>query len=454
MPKSAFPLRLCPFEEYLLLDDRPLFPMNFFLRLTFEGKLCPDRWKAAISEALVSHPLLNANIEKVGSKRIQWTTAKGPTPQISFGFHSNGTHFDLEQQTGLRISLAEDGRTFSLLFQIHHSCCDGQGACQFINDVLLVYARNRNGAASTIELKNPSQLKLLNRARFGLTPLKLARLAPRQLVGLKGARQFMMRKPQPLSDSFPVCADDTLPLDYPATITHRFNREETREILRRAKHQSVTLNDLIVRDLLIAIDNHKCRVSGSDDHWLRLTVPVSLRDFTSDDMPATNIMSLVFLDRRRSNLRDPNSLLLSLNEEMNLIKRNKLGLTFVLSLAAVRSVTGSLAKSMPSDEDCLATAVLTNPGVLFKNSSLADEHGCLVAGDNRLIDVEFMAPFRPNTHATFSAYTYAEELRITTHFDQRSLGSGDAQKLHSTLIQRLGQSSSPNSIEAVNVSHA
>lgn len=453
MPQSAFAHRLCPFEEYLLLDDRPSFPMNFFLRLTFEGRLSYDNWKAAISVALISHPLLDANIERVGSKRIQWIAAKDSTPQIALGCHPKGRYFDLEQQTGLRISAEEDGSTFSLLFEFHHSCCDGQGACQFIHDVLLVYRRNYSGAAPTIELKKPSLLALRKRARFGLTPLKLARLAPRQLVGLKGARQFMMRKPQPLSDSLPVRADDSLPPDYPATITHRFSREETRDILCRAKHQSVTLNDLIVRDLLMAIDNYKCRARGSDDHWLRLTVPVSLRDFTSDDMPAANIMSLVFLDRRRRDLHDPNSLLLSLNEEMNLIKRNKLGLTFVLSLAAVRSVTGSLAKSMPSDEDCLATAVLTNPGILFKNSSLADEHGCLVAGDNRLVDVEFMAPFRPNTHATFSAYTYANQLRITMHFDQRALKTGDAQELHSTLIQRLAQSSD-STLAVASVVHA
>jgi len=423
MPKLAFPLRLSPFEEYLLLDDRPSFPMNFFLRLTFAGHLCYDVWNSAIRESLALHPLLHANVEKVGKKCLQWTHSPESPPQIELQESTSptGTHRNLGRQTGLHITGAEVGDSeFSLLFQFHHSCCDGRGASQFIDDVLLAYSQLIGGIdePSTVEAK-PNLRELRRRGRFGLTPLKFAKVAPRQAVGLLGVRQFMMRKPQPLTDNDHSIANSASspPNGYPSRITHRFSVDQTQQLLRNSKRRSVTLNDLVARDLLLSIDEFMGRSQASNDHWLRLTVPVSLRRYVSAQMPAANVLSFVFLERRRRDMDDPEQMLTSLNREMKRIKRNQLGLTFVMSLAAARRITGSLAGLMPNDEECLATAVLTNPGILFGNSSLADQSGMLAAGDLRLTDVEFIAPFRPNTCAAFSVYTYAKQLRITTHFD-------------------------------------
>lgn len=446
MPKLAFPLRLSPFEEYLLLENRPSFPMNFFLRLRFQGTLRYDVWNSAIRQALVLHPLLHANVERVGKKRLQWTGSPESPPQIerTSSASFSGRHSNLEQQTGLRIGAAQSGNSeFSVLFQFHHSCCDGFGASQFIDDLLLAYSQHGRAAAEAMTTsKKPDLRELRHRARFGLTPLKLARVAPRQTVGLLGARQFIMRKPQPLIDGSSKLSrmKNTLPVDYPSTITYRFDKDQTQQILGHTKRLSVTLNDLVVRDLLMSIDEFKDNTANSDNEWLRLTVPVSLRQHVSAQMPAANVLSFVFLERRRRDMKHPERMLASLSREMRQIKRNKLGLTFVLSLAAARGITGSLARLMPKDEQCLATAVLTNPGILFCNSSLADKTGYLVASDIRLADIEFIAPFRPNTWAAFSVYTYAKQLRITTHFDTRALSEVDAQRIHSTLVRRVSQS--------------
>lgn len=461
MPKLAFPLRLSPFEEYLLLDDRPSFPMNFFLGLTFDGRLCYDVWNSAIRKALALHPLLHANVEKTGKNHFQWTRSLESPPQIELQEPSSsiGTYIDIERQTGLRITGSEVGDSeFSLLFQFHHSCCDGHGASQFINDVLLAYSQLTGGfdepSTSTFEVE-PNLSELRRRSRFGLTPLKFAKVAPRQAVGLLGVRQFMMRKPQPLIDNDHIFANSVSspPNGYPSRITHRFSVDQTQHLLQNSKRRSVTLNDLVARDLLLSIDEFMGRSQASNDHWLRLTVPVSLRRYVSAEMPAANVLSFVFLERRRRDMDDPEQMLTSLNREMKRIKRNQLGLTFVMSLAAARRITGSLAGLMPNDEECLATAVLTNPGILFGNSSLADQTGILAAGDLRLTDVEFIAPFRPNTCAAFSVYTYARQLRITTHFDSRVLGAGDAERLHSIFVRRVSKSMvGPACADAVNQS--
>ena len=63
-PPSLPALPLVPFEEYMLLDDRPAYPMNFFLRLRFAGCLVPERFDDACRQAVARHPLLAARITR------------------------------------------------------------------------------------------------------------------------------------------------------------------------------------------------------------------------------------------------------------------------------------------------------------------------------------------------------------------------------------------------------
>jgi hypothetical protein len=65
----VFPLKLAPFEEYMLHDDRRDYPMCHFYRLRFAGNLDPLRFEAALTEAIAQHPLLRATVARSGRNR-------------------------------------------------------------------------------------------------------------------------------------------------------------------------------------------------------------------------------------------------------------------------------------------------------------------------------------------------------------------------------------------------
>ncbi len=59
--KRVFPLHLTPFENYMVADDRPEYPMTFIVEFEFDGQLDPPAFEAAIDDALQRHPLLRAS---------------------------------------------------------------------------------------------------------------------------------------------------------------------------------------------------------------------------------------------------------------------------------------------------------------------------------------------------------------------------------------------------------
>ena len=67
-----FPLALAPFEEYMLADDRPAYPMTFFLRLRLAGRFGLETFPQALRTAVSRHPLLSALVRQVGRRRPEW----------------------------------------------------------------------------------------------------------------------------------------------------------------------------------------------------------------------------------------------------------------------------------------------------------------------------------------------------------------------------------------------
>ncbi len=49
---ELFPLPLTPFEKLFVQDDSPAFPIHFFCRLRFNGRLQQDTLKKALGVAL------------------------------------------------------------------------------------------------------------------------------------------------------------------------------------------------------------------------------------------------------------------------------------------------------------------------------------------------------------------------------------------------------------------
>lgn len=441
------PLPFTPFEELMLYQDSRAYPCNCFIRLKLRGRPHKEALEEAFQTALQRHPLLTARVEfRRRSPWWIWDECPSPTSEWHECEHdaeldSATTHrrLDLETGPGIRLVVVSGRSVSHLDIHFHHACCDGLGIFQFIHDLLVLYDRQCNPAAGGTRLPVVDPDLLRNRGKFGLTKGKLLRMLPKQAVGLLGVRQFLMREPVAIipHERFPATAPEPTP--YPAVVSWQSCPKTAKCIRQAATNSGTTTNDLLARDLFLALSDFRGeRDVEAEQHWLRMMVPVNLRTATDRAMPAANVVSSVFLDRRLADFRDANQLLNGIHEEMELIKRNQLGFTFVFSLSAFRRFPGGLRRSARGQR-CESSVVFTNLGKLLGRAPLARDDGRLICGDIVLDHIEILAPLAPYTCVAFAAGWYADRLTITLHYDPRILTTADSQQLLSAYVARIQQ---------------
>ena len=170
-------------------------------------------------------------------------------------------------------------------------------------------------------------------------------------------------------------------------------------------------------------------------------LPFSLRGAADRPLPAANVVSSVFLDRKGSQMSDPADLLVSIHDEMQLIKENELGYTFVLSLCVNRMLPGGLRRVARGNR-CNASAVFTNLGRLVSRTGLPSENGEAICGDVRLQHLEILPPLAPFTCIAFGAGWYANRLSISMRYDLRVLTADQASALLDKLVTRIRETNS------------
>ncbi len=439
-------LPLTHFEELMLGQDSRAYPCSCFIRLEFQGELHRDLFVAAATIALDRHPLLRAKLKR-NKRRLLWEFDNAAAPNIQW---SDGeceepyctNQIDLEQETGLQLFVRAFADASDILVHWHHACCDGLGIFQFIHDLLIAYA---NESGESFALPTLDTTSLGNRGSFGLTWNKILRMVPKQLVGMQGVLQFVTRKPQPIVPHERFELDSPGPDAFPGLAAHHFDLTSSKQLRNAMRGTDTTVNDVLARDLFVAL--HEFRSSsdfGSEDEWLRMMIPMSLRRSSDRHVPAANIVSSVFLDRRGKDIVDPESLLQTVHEEMELIKRLQLGFTFIFSLVINRLLPGGLAKTT-SGKACNTSAVFTNLGKLFGRTPLKKEEGRVIAGNVRLDHISIAAPIAPHLTTAFAAGWYANRLSITLHYDPRIVSSQSAERLLSLFAGKIRASADDSS---------
>lgn len=466
-------IRLTTFEEFLFWEDRPAYPWSCFIRLQLTGRLNREALDSALRRALERHVLLRSRIEQRG-RRLHWVAVDNPQPHVTWITGPTGkdmptaTHLDLREEIGLRLFVVEanNDNTCDLTLQFHHACCDGAGIFDFINDLLIAYAQECGETSARVQLPDLEPQRLARRGKYGLSFAKFLKIFRRQLVGLHGARQFLQRTPVPMVPHQARPNDESPPAQYPAILTHCFDREQTKALRDAAKSQDATLNDLLARDLFLAIAEWRRKmtigptaenvtesnsatdpmvtgpkpdagddVEGIESDWLRMMVPMNLRAAADRLLPAANVVSSVFLDRRGRQCDDPAELLQSIHDEMQLIRDNRLGLTFIFALKISKWLPGGLRKAARKDE-CTTSCIFTNLGKPLLRCRLPKDDQQLVAGNVVLKQINVLAPVRPYNCVTFSSNQYANRLTITLHYDPRPISATDAAALLDIFVEK------------------
>jgi len=440
---SLFPLPLVPFEEYMLLDDRPGYPMSVFARMRFRGRLDRAVMESALHAAMERHPLLRALVRQTGRNRWEWADAGHlPVPLRWIDLTASRLvppvpGIDLRRESGVRVWALDDTDTTELLYQVHHACADGAAAVHFLTDLFQAYAMAAGTASRSKGFRALETERLRDRGRWNLGRAERWRILRKHLRLIPAVARSLRRRPVPLLPHEPQVCAPLPPEGFPATLTRALDPGEYAALRSVASSLGATVNDVLVRALFLTLADWQAR-HGPDlgDCWRRVWIPVNLRTLADRWLPAANLSSTVFVDRRTADLADPDRLLASIHREMQLVKEWRIGLFLNFSMRLVKALAGSL-RLLVRDDRCLATCVLSNLGSPLANPPTPKREGRIVLGEAVLEDLEMIAPLRPFTCANFCVFEYLGKLRITLHYDPRPMRAAQAEDLLETFLRTI-----------------
>ncbi len=449
LPPNLFPLPLTAWELYMLLDDRPAYPMTSVIDVQLRGRLNEDVFRAALDEVLKRHPLLGCLVEWRRLRGACWVPAPQRKPMLDWGpagaprFCPDGLAIDLRRELGVRIWVRQGEQEATASFQLHHSVCDGVAIIEVIGDLLAAYGMLVAEGERKPRLAPLDPAKLRLRGRFDHTPAPTE--TPWRDFWAKQWTQldWFLFAPKPILPlaECPAQAQAAGPPELPGNIVHVLNKAEWKSLRRVADSRGISTNELLVRDLFLTLDRWNAQGNPNWRGRLRITMPVSLRELEHEGMPAANLVSHAFLTRKRDDLRDPEQLLASVRMGIERIMRQKRGLWFLNGIEFLRWTPP--LKPLLELGRCFSSSVLTNLGnpVRRFTAQFPYESGRAVVGDLRLLSIVGAPPVRPKTRAVFGLTACGGELMIATRCDPFLFSPDESARLASLFGQQIRMTS-------------
>lgn len=438
-----FPLPLVPFEEYMLTDDRPAYPMNVFSRLRFTGHLDRTTLETALRDSVARHPLLHALVREAGRNRFEWIDGSHVPHQVHWSDASAGESppqipwLDLRQEPGVRLWVIDDRQGSELLVQVHHACADGIGAFAWLTDLFRAYASLLGTVEGRKRSRAPDPELLRKRGSSGLTRREKLRILGSYVRLVPSVFRTVRHPPQPLLSDPPDLGASCPAAEFPASHTVSLEPEEFAALKAVAARHQLGLDGLLARDLFLAMGEWQSRHAPNlRDGWRRIWVPINLRTMAHRWLPAANLIGTLFLDRHQDRLADPRALLESLRREMELVRTRRTDHMLLFSMRMMKTLTGTVRAFTPPDR-CTATCILTYLGSPFGGLRLPRDQGRVVLGGAVLEKAEMLGPLRPRTHGSFDVFEYCDKMWITLHYDPRPMSRLRADDLSATYLRFL-----------------
>ena len=398
-------------------------------------------FESALENALKNHPLLTSSVGEINSQ-FHWQNT-GTMPNVIRLPLDKERQFPASKginllcESSLKVMVCNentdpketelDGQT-NIIFEVHHSASDAAGIARFIEDILCDYARQTGFADVQRESVDPALL--VRRSIFGQKWSEIVRALPKQIWGLLRAWTFLMNRVVPLTPTKPDRTALAPVADYPAILCRNLTATETQNVQQKAKRIGISINDLFLCSAFFAMKRwREQHVTDTKRGNLRIAVPTNLRTSADERMPAANIVSMVFLDRKPMHITDTPSFYRGVCREMRHIKRCNLGWAFIHGLTVYKRIFGSFRKMIQQDR-CWTTATVTNLGRLFGDVPLPRRDGCIRIDESlKLIGAETSPPVRPRTALGISVLTYADCMTVNLHYDSGVLTRSDAQSI-------------------------
>lgn len=442
-PTSIFPLPLVAIEHWFIAKDKPEYPMHSWVILNFSGKFDQSTFKKAVLEAIKKHPLFSAlhkgDVRDRTSKNF-WVDGQGISPWIDWDDNETplkfpqGPSIDLHKELGIRFFIRENSETTKLMIQVHHACADGIGIILFLKDLLEIYT-----AAYSNNIQQDGSNKrelLLNRDRF-----LIKKRAFNTGAFFEKCRQTINLFILPVKPLAIPHRDkgEQIANSYPAYLSYTFTQEQTEKLHGIAIKKGVVLNSLLLADLFLTVDrwNRKFGEKGKSGS-VRIAVPAMLRHLLNPDTPATNAMSLCFIDQKESLSQDPDQLLKNVNRTLLRALKRNWGLVFLKALQFLGKFKGAIGNIVKKDR-CYITMISAYMGevdAFLVSSNLKDR---LASAHLKLDQMEGTLALERMVYAGLTSIIYDKELTITLTYHADKFTPETAQELLSSYITKISQ---------------
>lgn len=442
--ENIFPLRLSGFESYAFCDDTPKHPMVIVLSTAFEGALREDVLRNAIARTLQKNPLLTAVVDDSGWQ-LKWRQVEQHDPAIkTIHFDSEyppvecaQRYLNLTEAPGVEFEIRLCATRGTLVTYFHHACVDGLGAIQFIGDVFAEY-----GQETTSEGHERPEIRAIDkgvlRRRGTKRPREHQKRAPVLHTLTETFRLFYHRSYRLVGRS-----SDAVSMNRETEPNILHSRNLSRAVLKRLKRtaytKGVTLNDLCMMVFLQQID----RLSSSDAKakscdLFRILMPVSMRSPDHDAISAANVVSYVFHNFRREDVRSSDSLLQAIHKRSQQMLHRNEAVAMLYGFALTRLIPGMFRLSQRLQPD-YASAALTSVGEVRRilGNRFPMSRGRAVAGDVVIQRIDGVAPVRENTNLTLAVGTYGGELILHLNRNTKVFTAAEAEAFLDSLTAQL-----------------
>lgn len=420
---DLFPLPCTPFERFMLLDDRPEYPMTCTVEMSLDGRIDDRLLRTALADVLPRHPLLTACVSRqsrhwnwIPSARLPELVTEAPGADTSGRLHQP---LNLFREPGLRLLLQPRGESARLLVQFHHACADGSGLFTFLLEWFAAYGRMQNAGMIPDPLPPADQNQLIDRARIpSVRPPVSAR---ERCQALLRRIRIALASTEPLANTPAATGSARQPSSPPGVLDTRLPPDSFHSLKSAVRSTGGTLNDWLLAALLrtcMEWNNRQRPERGR--RWMRIMIPVDLRE----DRPggtAANLVSYKFVSRLIGDSLDWPSLLDGITREMAIVRkyRTTAHLEWLRRLFRIPAA----AVWMIRRDSCMATAVLSSLGKLTAGFGTLLPHvdDRFHAGEMILSEIRVAPPKRPGTHFAAVTYQYANEFRIVAREDGQPL---------------------------------
>jgi len=325
-------LALTPFEKFLWSSEDVHSPMVFRVLLRFFGTFNHAELTEAFERALARHPLLTSVIREEDGA-VYWSATphypciiwqdglKAGEPDSGFAVDS----INLRTEPGLRVRIVTLDDGIILRTDFHHSCCDGQGARQFVADWFHLYDRTVRSEPPSLLTLEPK--RLVDR---GIVPERPGMQRVSAWDGLRNFYHTVRGRTVRLREPAAAQASGNQPTA--SLFEHALTEQQTAILRHRLRAEKVSVNDL---GLALAMTTF---VETFPDirsrHRITVMNPVDLRMPSDRRLPATNRTGITYLRRRPHECRTLAPLLRSIRDQTDYIKEFFVAAEFLHGLAA------------------------------------------------------------------------------------------------------------------------